>query len=163
MGELIAREICVVPISASGYIKRVPADSYEAQNRGGKGVRGMRTKEEDYVEMLLTCCTHDIILFFTNKGLMHWLKAYELPEGGRDSQGKALVNLLQLQQDERVRAMIPVTEVDVEGLYIVMATRNGTVKKTELRAFKSMRRKGCLLYTSPSPRDRTRSRMPSSA
>jgi len=147
MEDLIAREICVVPISASGYIKRVPADSYEAQNRGGKGVRGMRTKEEDYVEMLLTCCTHDIILFFTNKGLMHWLKAYELPEGGRDSQGKALVNLLQLQQDERVRAMIPVTEVDVEGLYIVMATRNGTVKKTELRAFKSMRRKGIIAIT----------------
>ncbi len=147
MEDLIARAICVVPISASGYIKRVPADSYEAQNRGGKGVRGMKTKDEDYVEMLLTCCTHDTILFFTNKGLMHWLKAYELPEGGRDSQGKALVNLLELQQDERVRAMIPVTEVDVEGLYIVMATRNGTVKKTELRAFRSMRRKGIIAIT----------------
>lgn len=147
MEDLIAREICVVPISASGYIKRVPADSYEAQNRGGKGVRGMKTKEDDHVEMLLTCCTHDTILFFTNKGLMHWLKAYDLPEGGRDSQGKALVNLLELQQDEKVRAMIPVTEVDVEGLYIVMATRNGTVKKTELRAFRSMRRKGIIAIT----------------
>lgn len=144
MEDLIPRGICVVPLSATGYIKRVPADTYEAQNRGGKGVRGMRTKEEDYVEQLLTCCTHDFILFFTNKGLMHWLKAYELPEGGRDSQGKAVINLLQLQSDERIRAMLSVKEVDVEGVYVVMATRNGTVKKTELRAFKNLRKKGII-------------------
>lgn len=142
--DLIARDICVIPISASGYIKRVSASVYEAQNRGGKGVRGMKTKDADYVDMLLTCCTHDTILFFTNKGLMHWLKAYEIPESSRDGQGKALINLLQLQEGERVRAMITVTEVDVEGQYIVMATKNGTVKKTELRAFKNMRRKGII-------------------
>ncbi|MDD4539956.1 MAG: DNA gyrase C-terminal beta-propeller domain-containing protein, partial [Lentisphaeria bacterium] len=121
-----------------------PADTYEAQNRGGKGVRGMRTKEEDYVEKLLTCCTHDIILFFTSKGLMHWLKAYEIPEGSRDSQGKAIINLLQLQSDERIRAMISVNDVDVEDVFVVMATRNGTVKKTELRAFKNLRKKGII-------------------
>jgi DNA gyrase subunit A len=144
MEDLIPRGICVVPLSATGYIKRVPADTYEAQNRGGKGVRGMRTRDEDYVDKLLTCCTHDIILFFTNKGLMHWLKAYELPEGSRDSQGKAIINLLQLQSDERIRAMISVNEVDVEGIYVVMATRNGTVKKTELRAFKNLRRRGII-------------------
>ncbi|MFA4945477.1 MAG: DNA gyrase subunit A [Lentisphaeria bacterium] len=144
MEDLIAREICVVTVSATGYIKRVPANVYEAQNRGGKGIRGMKTKEADYVDMLLTCCTHDLILFFTNKGLMHWLKAYEIPESSREGQGKALVNLLQLQEGERVRAMIPVTEVDVEGRYIVMATKNGTVKKTELRAFKNLRRKGII-------------------
>ncbi len=144
MEDLIARDICVIPISATGYIKRVSASVYEAQNRGGKGVRGMKTKDADYVDMLLTCCTHDTILFFTNKGLMHWLKAYEIPESSRDGQGKALINLLQLQEGERVRAMITVTEVDVEGQYIVMATKNGTVKKTELRAFKNMRRKGII-------------------
>ena len=144
MEDLIPREICVIPVTASGYIKRVPAATYEAQNRGGKGVRGMKTKDEDYVDMLLTCCSHDTIMFFTNKGLMHWLKAYDIPEGSRDSQGKALVNLLQLAEGERVRAMIPVTEVDVEGRYIVMATKNATVKKTELRAFKNMRRKGII-------------------
>ncbi len=144
MEDLIPREICVIPVSATGYIKRVGASVYEAQNRGGKGVRGMKTKDEDYVDMLLTCCSHDTIMFFTNKGLMHWLKAYDIPEGSRDSQGKALINLLQLQEGERVRAMIPVTQVDVEGQYIVMATKNGTVKKTELRAFKNMRRKGII-------------------
>ena len=144
MEDLIPRGICVIPLSATGYIKRVPADTYEAQNRGGKGVRGMRTKEEDYVEKLLTCCTHDIILFFTSKGLMHWLKAYEIPEGSRDSQGKAIINLLQLQSDERIRAMISVNDVDVEDVFVVMATRNGTVKKTELRAFKNLRKKGII-------------------
>ena len=142
--DLIARDICAIPVSATGYIKRVSASAYETQHRGGKGVMGMRTKDEDYVDMLLTCCTHDTILFFTNRGLMHWLKAYEIPESSRDGQGKALVNLLQLAEGERVRAMIPVTQVDVEGQYIVMATKNGTVKKTELRAFKNMRRKGII-------------------
>ncbi|MFA5203279.1 MAG: DNA gyrase subunit A [Lentisphaeria bacterium] len=142
--DLIAREICVIPVSATGYIKRVAASAYETQHRGGKGVMGMRTKDEDYVDMLLTCCSHDTILFFTNRGLMHWLKAYEIPESSRDGQGKALVNLLQLAEGERVRAMIPVTQVDVENQYIVMATKNGTVKKTELRAFKNMRRKGII-------------------
>ena len=144
MEDLIPREICVIPVSATGYIKRVAANVYEAQNRGGKGVRGMKTKDADYVDMLLTCCSHDTIMFFTNKGLMHWLKAYDIPEGSRDSQGKALINLLQLQEGERVRAMIPVTQVDIEGQFIVMATKNGTVKKTELRAFKNMRRKGII-------------------
>ncbi|MEI8079638.1 MAG: DNA gyrase subunit A, partial [bacterium] len=122
--DLIARDICAIPVSATGYIKRVSASAYETQHRGGKGVMGMRTKDEDYVDMLLTCCTHDTILFFTNRGLMHWLKAYEIPESSRDGQGKALVNLLQLAEGERVRAMIPVTQVDVEGQYIVMATKN---------------------------------------
>ncbi len=142
--DLIARDICVIPVSASGYIKRVSASVYETQNRGGKGVMGMKTKEEDYVDMLLTCCTHDCVLFFTNRGLMHWLKAYEIPESSRDGQGKALVNLLHLEEGERVRAMIPVTELDVPDRYIVMATKQGTVKKTELRAFKNLRRKGII-------------------
>ncbi len=141
--DLIARDICVIPLSATGYIKRVPASEYEAQHRGGKGVRGMRTKDEDYVSLLLTCCTHDIIMFFTNKGQMRWLKGYEIPEGTRDSQGKALVNLLELQEGEKVRAMIPVADME-QGGYVVMATKNGTVKKTELAAFKHLRKPGII-------------------
>ncbi|MBR6059347.1 MAG: hypothetical protein IKP58_14360, partial [Victivallales bacterium] len=135
------------PISASGYIKRVPADAYDTQNRGGKGFKGMKTKDEDYVQMLLTCCTHDYIFFFTNKGLMHWLRAFDIPEGARDSQGKALVNLLQLQPDEKVRAMIAGPKVDVDNAYVVMVTKNGTIKKTELKAFKNLRRKGIIAIT----------------
>ena len=142
--DLIARDICVIPISATGYIKRVPANLYEAQNRGGKGVRGMKTKEEDYVDLLLTCCTHDIILFFTNKGQMRWLKAYEIPEGARDSQGKALINLLDLSEGERIRAMIPVAKIDQPDRYVIMATRNGIIKKTPLAAFKNLRKKGII-------------------
>lgn len=147
MEDLIAREICVIPISASGYIKRVPADAYDTQNRGGKGFKGMKTKDEDYVQMLLTCCTHDYIFFFTNKGLMHWLRAFDIPEGARDSQGKALVNLLQLQPDEKVRAMIAGPKVDVDNAYVVMVTKNGTIKKTELKAFKNLRHKGIIAIT----------------
>ena len=141
--DLIARDICVIPLSATGYIKRVPASEYEAQHRGGKGVRGMRTKDEDYVSLLLTCCTHDIVMFFTNKGQMRWLKAYEIPEGSRDSQGKALVNLLEMQEGEKVRAMIPVTDME-QGGYVVMATKNGIVKKTELYAFRHLRKPGII-------------------
>lgn len=141
--DLIARDVCVITISSNNYIKRVPADTYRTQNRGGVGIRGVQNKgDEDYVKHLMTVCTHDYIFFFTNKGLMHWLKAYEIPEGGRTGVGKALVNLIELEQDEYVEAMITVSEVDVEGQYVVMSTKNGIVKKTELRAFKNLRRKG---------------------
>lgn len=145
--DLIAREICVVPITATGYIKRVPASQYESINRGGKGFRGMKTREEDFVTHLLTCCTHDYVLFFTSKGLMHWLKAYEIPEGTRESQGKALVNLLQLEQGEKIRAFIAVPTVEQEGKFVVMVTKNGTIKKTDLMAFKNLRRKGIIAIT----------------
>lgn len=142
--DMFAREICVIPVSASGYIKRVAASNYEAQSRGGKGVKGMRTKDEDFVEMLLTCCTHDSILFFTNKGLVHQLKAYEIPESSRDGQGKAVVNLLQLENDERIRAMIPIASLTIPGLYVVMVTRKGIIKKTALAAFKNLRKRGLI-------------------
>jgi len=138
--DLIERGICVVTISATGYIKRVPIDTYHTQGRGGKGVIGMQTKEEDYVEHLLTMCTHDYLLLFTNRGHMHWLKGYEIPEGVRQGRGKALVNLVELAPDEVVRAMIAVDEVDVPDRYIVMATANGTVKKSALDKFKNLRR-----------------------
>ncbi len=140
--DLIAQSVCVITMSATGYIKRVPEDTYRTQHRGGVGVRGMETKEEDYVEHLLTARTHDYVLFFTDRGRMHWLKVYEIPEGARTGRGRALVNLIDLEQDENVRAMIAVPEVDVPDLYIVMATKNGIVKKSELRVFKNLRRRG---------------------
>jgi DNA gyrase subunit A len=140
--DLIARDICVITISDSDYVKRVPLDVYETQGRGGVGVRGMRTKDEDYVRHLVTACTHDYILFFTSHGRMHWLKAYEIPEGSRTGRGKALVNLVDLEPEECVRAILAVDRVDVEGLFVVMATRLGVVKKTPLRAFRHLRRKG---------------------
>jgi DNA gyrase subunit A len=141
--DLIAQSVCVVTMSGAGYIKRVPEDTFRLQNRGGVGVRGMQTRDdEDYVEHLLTAKTHDYVLFFTNKGQMHWLKTYEIPEGSRDGRGRAFVNLIDLEPDEKVRAMITVSEVDDPSRCIVMATRNGIVKKTRLDAYKHMRRKG---------------------
>ncbi|MCF7854356.1 MAG: DNA gyrase subunit A [Candidatus Pacebacteria bacterium] len=140
--DLIARDICAVTISAAGYIKRVPADTYRTQNRGGVGIIGMQTKEEDHVEHLVTACTHDYILFFTSRGQMHWLKVYEIPEGARVGRGKALVNLVELAQDEYVRAIITVPELDVDDQYVIMATANGIVKKTALNKFRHLRRRG---------------------
>lgn len=140
--DLIERGTCVVAVSAAGYVKRVDIDQFRIQNRGGIGVRGMQTRGEDYVEHVMTACTHDYILFFTNRGLMHWLKVYDIPEGTREGRGKAIVNLIELAQGESVRAMLTVSEVDVEDKFLFMATRNGTVKKTPLNAFKNLRRKG---------------------
>ncbi len=142
--DLIPRTMCVVTLSREGYIKRVPLETYRTQNRGGIGVIGMQTKEEDYVRMLLTACSHDYIMFFTNHGLMHWLKVYEIPEGARVGKGKAIVNLLELAADETIQAVITVDQVDVPDRFIVMATANGTVKKTDLAKFKHMRRKGII-------------------
>jgi len=142
--DLIARGVCVITVSAAGYIKRVPLETYRTQTRGGVGVMGMQTKEEDYVQYLLTASTHEYILFFTNQGRMHWLKAYEIPDAGRVSKGKALVNLLDLAEDEYIRAMIPVDKVDDPSRFVVMATRKGVIKKTRLDAFKNLRRKGII-------------------
>jgi DNA gyrase subunit A len=142
--DLIERGICVITVSASGYVKRVPIDTYRIQNRGGVGVIGMQMKDEDYVEHLMTACTHDYVLFFTNRGRMHWLKAYEIPEGQRVGRGKALVNLIQCEEGELVRAMITVDEVDNPDRYVIMATANGVVKKTPLANFRHLRRKGII-------------------
>ena len=142
--DLIARSVCVVTVSAGGYIKRVPLSTYRTQNRGGVGIMGMQTKEEDHVQHLITACTHDYILFFTSLGRMHWLKAYEIPETGRVSRGKALVNLMELENDEYIRAMITVDKVDDPEKNIIMATAKGIVKKTTLDKFKNLRRKGII-------------------
>ncbi|MFW6413733.1 MAG: DNA gyrase subunit A [Verrucomicrobiota bacterium] len=140
--DLIAKGVCIVTVSASGYIKRVPIETFRTQSRGGVGVMGMQTKEEDYVKHLLTTSTHDYILFFTSRGKMHWLKAYEIPDAGRVSKGKAIVNLLDLEEDEYIRAMIAVDEVNDPDRYVVMATKKGIIKKTRLDRFKNLRRKG---------------------
>ena len=140
--DLIAQSVWVVTMSATGYIKRVAENTYRTQHRGGVGVKGMQTKEEDWVEHLITACTHDYVLFFTNRGRMHWLKTYEIPEGARVGRGRALINLIGLEEGELVRTMVAVDEVDVPDRYIIMATKNGIVKKSPLGVFRNLRHRG---------------------
>ncbi len=140
--DLIKRSICTITVSNTGYIKRLEVTHFRSQHRGGKGVKGMQTKEDDFVQHLFTACTHDYILFFTNKGQMHWLKVYEIPETQRASRGKAIINLVQVEPDEQIRAMLTIAEVDVDDQFLIFATRRGFIKKTRLSQFKHMRRKG---------------------
>lgn len=139
--DLIEEEQCVITKTHFGYIKRLPVDTYKAQRRGGKGIIGLHTKEEDFVETILTCSTHDHLLFFTDKGRMYRLKGYRIPEGGRNAKGTAIVNLLQLEPDEKVEATIAVREF-ADGTYLMMATKNGVVKKTALSAYDTARKGG---------------------
>lgn len=139
--DLIEEEQCVITKTHFGYIKRLPVDTYKAQRRGGKGIIGLHTKEEDFVETILTCSTHDHLLFFTDKGRMYRLKGYRIPEGGRNAKGTAIVNLLQLEPDEKVEATIAVREF-ADGAYLMMATKNGVVKKTALSAYDTARKGG---------------------
>jgi DNA gyrase subunit A len=131
---MIADQQMVISITASGYAKRLPLATYRQQRRGGKGVMGMNLKEDDYIEHLHICSTHDFLLFFTNRGKVYRLKVYELPEGSRTSKGQALVNVLPLRDGERVMAVIPTRDFK-EGRYLVFATANGLVKKTEFSAY----------------------------
>ncbi len=144
--DLIAQEEVVVTISHTGYIKRNPVSLYRAQRRGGKGKIGMGTKEEDFVETLFTASTHDYLLFFTDAGKVYWLKVHEIPEAGRAAKGKAMVNLLALAGDEKVTATLPVKEF-CENRYVVMATRQGVIKKTELSAYGNPRQGGIIALT----------------
>ena len=137
--DLVADRGCIITISNTGYIKRVPVDTYRAQRRGGKGVAGMATKEEDYVEHVFAANTHDYILFFTSVGQIYWEKVYEIPEATRTSRGKAIVNLLNITNEENIAAMIRVREFSADK-HLVMATARGVVKKTNLSAFKNVRR-----------------------
>ncbi|MBU2499237.1 MAG: DNA gyrase subunit A [Proteobacteria bacterium] len=141
--DLIAEEDMVVTISHQGYIKRNPISLYRAQRRGGKGLTGVRPKEEDFVELLYVASSHDDLLFFTNKGRVHWKKVHEIPEAGRMSRGKAIVNLLELERGEQVATTLPVRGFD-EGKYVVMATKNGLLKKTELSAYSNPRAGGII-------------------
>jgi len=140
--DLIADEPCVITLSHTGYIKRVPLDTYRQQRRGGKGVVGMTTKDEDFVEHLFSATTHDYLLCFTEAGRMYWLKAYRVPEGSRTSRGRALANVLEMGEDEKLAAILCVRELDDSEHNIFMATRNGTVKKTVLAAYKNVRSAG---------------------
>ncbi|WP_370571683.1 DNA gyrase subunit A [Methanomethylovorans sp.] len=144
--DLIPQEEVIVTITNSGYVKRLPVSTYSQQRRGGKGVIGMETKEEDFVENIFVASSHDYILFFTNKGRLYWKKVYEIPEGSRQSKGKAIVNLLELGEGEYVTAMIPVTEFS-DDRYLFMATRSGTVKKSSLSDFSNPRKGGIIAVT----------------
>lgn len=143
MEDLVADRGCIITISHQGYIKRVPVDTYKAQKRGGKGVAGMGTKEEDFVEHLFTANTHDYILFFTASGRLYAEKVYEIPEGSRTAKGKAIVNLLNIQSEEKIAAMIKVREFS-ESLHIVMATEKGVAKKSNLSEFQNIRAGGII-------------------
>ena len=149
IADLIARHSCVITVSNTGYIKRVPADTYSTQHRGGKGIMGMETKDEDYVEHLFNSDSHDLIFFFTDRGFMHWMNVYEIPEGTRTSKGKAIVNLIKIEPGEKIQAMLTVQPEDLEhdDYYLVMASRTGYIKKTALTAFKNLRRTGLRALT----------------
>lgn len=141
MEDLIPDEEMVVTVSRSGYVKRTPLSIYRSQNRGGKGRSGMSTRQEDVVTSIFTASAHSFLLVFTNRGQVFWLKVYEIPEVGPAALGKAIVNLLPFQQGEKVATILPVKEF-AKGRYIVMATRNGVVKKTELAAYSNRRTNG---------------------
>ena len=139
--DLIPEEESFVTYTKDGYIKRTPISEYHAQKRGGKGVTGMKQREDDYVEEMYTCSTHDFMLFISNKGIMYKLKCYELPEGSKASRGTNIVNVLPLENDEKIAAMIKTDSFD-EGKYIVMVTKNGKIKRTPLSAYKNVRKNG---------------------
>lgn len=139
--DLIDEEQVVITLTHSGYTKRVPVTTYKAQHRGGRGISGMSTREEDFVEHLFTTSTHDTILFFTTRGIVYRLKGYEIPEAGRQARGTAIVNLLPLEPDEKITAMMPIQEF-VDGAYLTFFTKNGTVKKTDLMDYSRIRSGG---------------------
>lgn len=141
--DLIPVQDCVITLTHFGYIKRQPLDVYKSQRRGGRGVTGMTQREEDFVEELFICSTHDYIVFFTTKGRCFRLKSYEISEGSRTSRGTNIVNLLQIDQDEKITSMIKVSSYDDEH-YLVMLTRNGIIKRTELTAYRNVRRMGLI-------------------
>lgn len=139
--DLIEEEDVVITLTHTGYTKRVPVDTYKSQHRGGRGIAGMATREEDFVEHLFTTSTHNYILFFTNRGVVYQLKGYQIPEAGRQAKGTAIVNLLPLDPDEKITAMIPVSSFE-EGHYLTFVTKDGTVKKTDLMAYSKIRTSG---------------------
>lgn len=140
--DLIQKESTVVTITKTGYIKRQGLNTFKTQQRGGKGVMGMTTKEEDEIENILTCNTHDNVLFFTNKGKVYQIKAWDLPEGSRISKGQAIVNLINIEQGEQVQAVLTYNEKKTNDEYIFMTTRKGTVKKTSIKEYENIRRNG---------------------
>ena len=144
--DLIKEEQCAITLTHFGYIKRIPIDTYKSQKRGGKGITGMTTKEDDFVKQIFTASTHDTILFFSNKGKLYRLKGYEIPEAGRTAKGTAIVNLLQLDNGEKISAVIPIQNF-AEGKYLLMGTKDGLIKKTKLTEYDSSRKTGLLAIT----------------
>jgi DNA gyrase subunit A len=136
--DLLADEEMVITVSHGGYIKRIPLDTYRLQRRGGRGLMGMETKEEDWVEHLFLAHTHDYLTFFTRQGHCYWLKVHEIPQAGRNARGRPIVNLLALRPDEQIAATVPIREFK-DDRYLIFATRNGVVKKTALRAYGNVR------------------------
>ncbi|MCI8556497.1 MAG: DNA gyrase subunit A [Lachnospiraceae bacterium] len=143
MEDLIPNEEIVITMTNLGYIKRMTTDNFKSQNRGGKGIKGMQTINEDYIEDLMMTTTHHYLMFFTNTGKVYRLKAYEIPEAGRTSRGTAIINLLQLQPGEKITAVIPIKDYN-EGKYLFMATKNGLVKKTSILDYANVRKTGLL-------------------
>ena len=142
--DLIVEEDMVVTISHTGYIKRNPISLYRAQRRGGRGITGTKTRDEDFVSRLYIASTHSYLLFLTSKGRLHWLKVHEIPQGGRMARGKAVVNLLTLEKDEQVATVLGVRDLNEPEKYVVMCTRNGQIKRTELSAFANPRKVGII-------------------
>lgn len=143
IADLIAEENCVVACTNIGYIKRQPVSDYRTQNRGGRGVNGMKQREEDFVSEMFVASTHDDVLFITNKGVMYKLKCYEIPEGSRNSRGVNVINLLPLSEGEKIAAMIKTDGFD-DGKFIIMVTKNGKIKRTELSQYKNVRKNGLI-------------------
>ncbi|MEQ1826304.1 MAG: DNA gyrase subunit A [Pirellula sp.] len=144
MEDLITEETMVVTISHQGYIKRIPATTYRAQRRGGKGIAGLRAEEEDPVEHLFVASTHAYLLFFTNQGKVYWQKVWEIPQMSRESRGRAVVNLLNLTPDEKIRDCVVVRDFNLPGHYLIMATKKGIVKKTDLEAYSRPKKGGII-------------------
>ena len=145
--DLIPEEQCVFTLTTFGYIKRIPASVYTVQKKGGKGVKGMSRREEDVAETMFTCSSHDYIMFFTTKGRAYRLKGYEIPEGSRQSKGMNVVNLLPVEADEKISAMIRVPDFGEDEHYLCMVTRKGIIKRTELDAYKNIRKSGIIAIT----------------
>ena len=141
--DLIKEERCVITLTHFGYVKRMPIDTYKSQKRGGKGITGIATREEDFVKQIFTASTHDTILFFSNQGKVYRLRGYEVPEAGRTAKGTAIVNLLSLNGGEKISAVIPISNF-AEGKYLLMATQNGLIKKTSLSEFNNVRKSGLI-------------------
>ena len=142
--DLIPRHSCVITVSNTGYIKRVPADTYRTQHRGGVGVIGMETKDEDHVEHLFNADSHDLIFYFSDRGYMYWMNVYDIPEGARTGKGKAIINLIKIEPGEKIKAMLTLNRsmFDNPNYAIVMATRNGVIKKTRLSDFRHLANRG---------------------
>jgi DNA gyrase subunit A len=141
--DLIQEEDVVITLTHSGYIKRISADTYSAQRRGGKGIQAMATKEDDFVEHLMITSTHSDVLFFTNKGRVYKLRAYEIPDAGRQAKGTNLINLIAIESDEKIQTVLTVTDEKKEG-FLFMGTKQGIVKKTPLSEFRNLRKNGLI-------------------